>query len=310
MSDEEAAPADGDVPAEVAAMDGISSPEEAHNADRPARPSGIQKHKKSEKSGTPIGELEIGSTVTATIKSIMSYGAFVDIGASTDALLHVSRLSDEFVSNVEDVVKAGDEVQVRIVSVDEGKGQIAVSMRSEEADKKDAQRREGGRKGGNRGQSGKDNKIAAALAEKGFDEEKFVEGEVVSTLAFGAFVRVDTSLLGEGLEGDMEGLVHISSLAKGRVDDVESVAKVGDKVQVRVKTVDAGAGRISLSMISKADEQPPRGERGQRPKKSQWRPDEMGAADWKESMEKFQADQPTFQNMPVIVDKRKKAPVA
>merc|ERR1711976_374394 len=124
--------AEEDVPAEVEAMDGVESEEEAHNADRPARDSGIKKHRKGKNTGTPISELEVGSYVDGTVKTITSYGAFVDIGAATDALLHVSRLSNEFVSNVEDVVKAGDKVNVRIAAIDAEKGQVAISMISEE----------------------------------------------------------------------------------------------------------------------------------------------------------------------------------
>merc|ERR1712157_542259 len=103
----------------------------------------------------------------------------------------------------------------------------------------------------------------------------------------------------------------ISSLTVGRAENVESVVKVGDAVKVRVKNVDAAGGRVSLSMITKDKEQSARGERKERPKRQRWSPAEMGAADWKESLEKFDQDQPTFKNMPIIVDKRKnKAPVA
>jgi len=304
----EAAPVD-DIPAEVTAMDGIASEEEAHNAERPVRASGIKKTKRPEGKGTPIGDLVINTTVSGKVKAVMAYGAFVDIGASTDALLHVSRLSDEFVSNVAEIVKVGDEVQVRIVSVDADKGQVGVSMRSEEADAKDAERKKGGGRG--RPQGGRDNKALTALIEKGYDEAKFVEGEVVNTLAFGAFVRVDTSLLGEGLEGSIEGLVHISSLSEGRVDSVESITKKGNKVQVRVKMIDTEGGKISLSMISKDKEtQGGPGQKRGRRKKQIWSAEEMGATDWKESLDKFRDTQPDFKNNFIVVDKRKKAPVA
>lgn len=293
-----------EVPADVTAMDGIASEEEAHNVDRPARGSGIAKKTRKEGKGTPVADLEIGSTVTGKVKAVMAYGAFIDIGAATDALLHVSRLSDEFVSDVASIVKVGQEVSVRIVSADAEKGQVGVSMRSEEADAKDSKRRQGGSRGGGR-QQGKDTKALLALIEKGYNEDTFVEGEVVNTLDFGAFVRVDTSLLGEGLEGQIEGLVHISSLAEARVDNVESIAKAGDKVQVRVKMIDEEGGKISLSMIPKDKEQQPR-KKGGRKAKQRWTAAEMGAADWKESLEKFSEGQPKFNNNFIIVEKRKK----
>jgi predicted RNA-binding protein with RPS1 domain len=303
-----------DVPPEVEAMDGVADEEEAHNTDRPARGSGIHKHKKGGSKGTPLAELEIGAEVEATVKTTTSYGAFIDIGAETDALLHVSRLSDNYVANVEDVVKAGDTVTVRIVSVDTDKGQVAVTMRSQEAEAKAdaAPAGNGGRRRERPRRSDGDRAAQAAainaLADSDFSDETFVEGEVVSTLDFGAFVRFDTAALGEGLEGELDGLVHISALQAQRTGSVSDVVSVGDKVQVRVKNVDARGGKISLSMISKEDEPAPR---EQRPKQQQNRgkqmftESEMGAKDWKESMEKFLEEQPKFVNSFVIEDKRK-----
>lgn len=307
---EAAAPA-AEVPAEVEALDGVADGEEAHNADRPARGSGIAKHKRGpggNKPGTPLADLEIGASLTGTVKAIQSYGAFLDVGAQTDALCHVSRLSDDFVSNVEDVVKVGDEVTVRVVSVDVDKGQIAVTMRSAEAEEKAASGGGGGRRKDRPRRSGGDRqaqqKTLRALADAGFDDEKFVEGDVVSTLDFGAFVRFDASQLAEGVEGEVDGLVHISALAVGRTEDVGAVVSVGDKVQIRVRNVDAEGGKVGLSMISKADEPKPRERRqGGRGAGPRWSPDEMGAKDWKESLEKF--EQPAFANSPFIVDRRK-----
>ncbi len=315
MSSEAEVPAE--VPAEVEAMDGVASSEEAHNAERPARDSGIKKHKKGGKSGTPLADLEVGSFVDGTVKTITSYGAFVDIGATTDALLHVSRLSDEFVSNVEDVVKAGDSVSVRVVNVDAEKGQVAISMLSEEAENAAAEARANRGSGGRRkerpqrsqGDRGAQIATLNALNDAGFDSAKFVEGEVVSTLAFGAFVRFGVSELAEGVEGELDGLVHISALAAGRTNSVDDVVSVGDKVQVRVRNIDTDGNKVSLSMITVEEEEasrPKRNEGGPRRRgRAMFTEEEMGAADWKESLESFQKENPTFTNMPIIVDKRK-----
>lgn len=298
-----------EVPAAVEALDGVESEDEAHNVERPARASGTAKHRKKN-NGTPLADLEVGSQVDATVKNIASYGAFLDIGAASDALLHVSRLSSDFVANVEDVVKQGDKVSVRIVSVDTEKGQVAVSMLSEEDEQKQAQARKAPR-GKNRPQrSGGDRQAQmatiAALAESGYDSDKFVEGQVVSTLDFGAFVRISTADLAEGSSGEIDGLCHISCLSKERVNSVSDIVSVGDTVQVRLKSVDTGAGRVSLSMISAADEPAPRERRGGgRPKKEQFTTEEMGNLNWKEDFEKFMEDKPTFSNMAVVVDKRK-----
>ncbi|KAL9191236.1 hypothetical protein ACHAXT_000942 [Thalassiosira profunda] len=313
------------VPAEVEAMDGVASEEEAHNVERPARGSGIHKHHKDDKADrTELKDLEIGAEVTAKVKTITSYGAFLDIGAKSDALIHVSRLSDEFVANVEDVVKQGEEIAVRIVSVDTDKNQVAVTMRSAEAEAKASEGASSGRPAGRRrerpGRSGADQAAQAAsinaLAEKGFDDEKMVGGEVVSSLDFGAFVRFDTAQLGEGFEGEVDGLVHISALAEGRTNAVSDVVAIGDKVQVRVRTVDTDAGRVSLSMITKEQEEasrPPRREGGGggggrgggnfSPVENNWK--NTGAADWKEQLDEFAKVQPGFTNTAVVQDRRK-----
>lgn len=294
-------------------MDGVDSEEEAHNAERPARASGIHKHKDGDKNNRiDLTDLEIGATVDAKVKTITAYGAFLDIGAKSDALVHVSRLSDTFVANVGDILKQGDEVQVRIVSVDTEKNQIAVTMRSEEAEASAAnQATRGGPKRRERPQrSGADQSAQAAsikaLADKGFDDSKMVDGEVASILDFGAFVRFDSSQIGEGLEGEVDGLVHISALAEGRVSAVSDIVKVGDKVQVRVRSVDPAAGRISLSMITKEQEEASRPQRGERQGggggggsaiESAWK--DTGAADWKEQLVEFQKEQVAFTNTPI-----------
>ena len=305
-----------DVPAEVEAMDGVASDEEAHNVERPTRESGIAKHKDDDKQKrAELKDLEIGAEVSAKVKTVTSYGAFLDIGAKSDALIHVSRLSDDFVSNVEDIVKQGDEITVRIISVDIDKNQIGVTMRSVEAEENAAA---GGRPSKRRDRpqrSGGDQAAQAAsiqaLSDKGFDDSKFVEGEVVSALAFGAFVRFDSAQIGEGFEGEVDGLVHISALADGRTNAVEDIVSVGDKVQIRIRAVEADAGRISLSMITKEQEEArpaprQRGEGGGRggppdAVAASWK--DTGATDWKEQMEDI--EQPSFTNTAVIVDRRK-----
>ena len=331
-----AAPTDDAVPTEVVAMDGVSSESEAHNVDRPSRGSGIHKHSKGKKpprQGTPLSELQVGASVEGRIKTTTAYGAFVDIGAVADALLHVSRLSDSFVAKVEDVVKAGDAVTVRIVSVDVEKNQIAVSMKSEEAEAKSTAAREQRssrsansetpmakrkerpqRSGGDREAQAA---IVSALVSSGYDSDKMIEGEVVSALDFGAFVRFDASQLAS-VVGELDGLVHISALCVGRAESVASIVSIGQKVQVRVKSIEKDGNKISLSMISKSDEEASRpSSRGSssgsknesdEPRKrsrQMFADSDMGAKDWKESFDKFTGNQPAFNNMPLVVDRRR-----
>ena len=283
---------DADVPAEVEAMDGIDSPDEAHNAERPARASLQKKQKK----GKPLSELAPGDIIMAKVKTITNYGAFMDIGAETDGLLHISRLSAEFVKDVNEVLKPGQELEVRIVSIDASKNQVALTAltEEEEAAGERPQRSERRQQSSRRD----DGAILKSLQEKGWDTEKFVEGTVASTVAFGAFVRVDVSQWNSETEGEIDGLVHISALAPRRVEQVTSVVNVGDKVQVRCKGIDGG--KVSLSMIAKEDERPSGGRGG-----PGGPPPVEGNKDWRESLEKMQETMPKFHNGPVVVDSRK-----
>lgn len=290
-----------DVPAEVEALDGIESDDEAHNADRPARKS---LGKKRPPKGKALSEYSVGDSVKATVKTITNYGAFLDIGATTDGLLHISNLSAGFVSNVNEILKVGQELEVRITNIDEAKGQVGLTLLTEEEEAAAAQPRQPRQnKRQERGNNRRDDsKIVAALAAKGWDPEQFVEGEVVSTVDFGAFVRFDASLLNSEVEGDMDGLVHISALTKGRADSVTAVVNVGDKVKVRCRSIEGR--KVSLTMVSSEDERAVAEER-RAAGGSDAGPAGEGAKDWKESMEKLQADMPAFKNAPLVVDLRK-----
>eukprot|EP00523_Entomoneis_sp_CCMP467_P016167 CAMPEP_0168782494 /NCGR_PEP_ID=MMETSP0725-20121227/9193_1 /TAXON_ID=265536 /ORGANISM="Amphiprora sp., Strain CCMP467" /LENGTH=362 /DNA_ID=CAMNT_0008832429 /DNA_START=25 /DNA_END=1113 /DNA_ORIENTATION=+ len=293
---EETAEAAADVPAEVEALDGIESSDEAHNAERPARKS----LKKKGPRGKPLSEYSTGDTVSAKVKTITSYGAFLDIGASTDGLLHISQLCADFVSDVNEVLKVGQEVDVRIINIDENKGQVALTLLSEDEEEaaKEAQnssrkQRDRPGRGGNRRDDGA---VLASLVEKGWNSEQFVEGQVVSTVEFGAFVRVDAGQLAEGVEGQFDGLVHISALTAGRADAVTNFVNVDDKVQVRVKAINDR--KVSLTMVSPEDE-------AARKEAMGGSVEVQGAKDWKESLQKMKADMPEFKNRPVVVDLRK-----
>merc|ERR1712241_916739 len=150
----------------------MGSNDEAHNVERPARAA----LKKKKPAGKDLSEFSEGSTVKGTVKSLASYGAFVDVGATTDGLLHVSQLSTEFVSDVSDIVKEGQEVQVRIVKIDSVKGQIGLSMitaeEESEANKAAKKARESRQaSGGNRRQNNRrdDSAVLGALKKEGWD---------------------------------------------------------------------------------------------------------------------------------------------
>lgn len=285
--------AEADVPGEVVAMDGIENEDEAHNAERPARKS----LKKKGPTGKPLSDFKVGDTVKGRVKTIASYGAFIDIGAQTDGLLHISQLSVDFVADVKEILELNSEIDVRITNIDEKKNQVGLSLLSEEqAEEAKAQapapRQQKDRP--QRQQRSDDSAVVNGLKEKGWDQSKFVEGTVVSTVDFGAFVRINAADLNPEVEGELDGLVHISALSVGRVNSVESAVKVSEKVQVRVKEI--ANRKVSLTMVSVADEETMTEAKATRDVGP-------GNANWKEDSTKI--EMPTFKNGPVVVDLRK-----
>jgi predicted RNA-binding protein with RPS1 domain len=307
---EAVAAADAEIPVEVAALDGVLSEDEAHNADRPARKSLKKKSPSDDENKTPITDLKIGDAIAgAKVKTITNYGAFLDIGAATDGLLHISQLSVDFVANVNDVLKEGQLVDVRIINIDEAKNQVGLTLlTADEQDKAAASqssarppRQDRSAGGGGGGQARRDDgAVLTSLQQKGWNPEQFVPGTVVSTVDFGAFVRVDASELNSECTGDFDGLVHISALSTGRVDSVSSICKVNDKVQVRVRGIENK--KVSLTMVSVEDEATKGANRGG---SGGGQSEPVGNKEWREAVSSLTDDMPKFFNGPAVVDLRK-----
>jgi predicted RNA-binding protein with RPS1 domain len=271
---------------------------------------------KSKPKGLPLSDFKVGDSVKGKVKSVTAYGAFVDIGAETDALLHISNLSVDYVANVKDVLQEGQEYEVRIMTIDEGKKQVALTLLTEEQQeqavanaaaprppKRDNARPQSQSSGGSSSNRRDDSPVLKQLKEKGWDDSLFVTGTVISTLDFGAFVRIDASHLNPELaSAEFDGLVHISALANRRVNSVADVCKVGDEVKVRVKSIEDR--KVSLTMVTVEDEAAQAESRGS----SGGGGDQgfQGNKDWKEALETLQKDMPMFSNRPMVVDNRKK----
>ncbi len=171
-------------------------------------------------------KLEVGATVKGTVRKIMPFGAFIDIGG-VDGLLHISDLSHGRVDKVEDVVKEGDELELQVLKLEWGKNRISLGLKQLQADPYET-------------------------AAEQFPPESITGGKVTRTTQFGAFVE---------LAPGVEGLVHISELDWKRVRKVEDVLNVGQSVKVKVISFDPEKQRISLSV--KQTTKPPAGAEGE-----------------------------------------------
>ena len=163
--------------------------------------------------------VEVDKQYTGVVKSLTSYGAFVDIGG-VDGLCHISELSWNNIKHPSEVVSVGDTIEVYVKSYDPENQKVSLGYKKEE-----------------------DNPWEKLKNEYPIGSE--FEAPVVSIPKFGAFVRI--------LPG-IDGLVHISEISNERVNKVSDVLKVGDMVKVKLINVDFDRKRISLSMKACLDE--------------------------------------------------------
>ena len=165
-----------------------------------------------------LSKLKPGMRLKGTVSSIVDFGAFVDLGG-IDGLVHISELSWNHVNHPSEVVKVGQEIEVQVLDVDLNRERISLGLKQTTED-------------------------PWRVLVKKYPVGAIVEGTVTKLVSFGAFVD-----LGEGVEG----LVHISEMARQHVDQPSQVCSVGDTVQVKVMEIDLDRRRISLSMKSAAE---------------------------------------------------------
>merc|ERR1719393_827232 len=228
-----------DAPEEAPAAEAAAEPAADDSAeDKPARRARAPRAPK-----TKLEDLVTDVEIQGTVRSVQSYGAFVDIGAATDGLLHVSEISNEFVKDATEKLNVGDAVTVRVKSVNLEKNQVALTAKDERAG--------GAPRGGGRG-------AKADISEfVGKDDKEFITAKVSRIQEYGAFIE---------LKPGVDGLVHISEIQDGGVSAVADVLKEGQEVQVRIINVDEGSRRIGLSMRPwvAPEDRPQRGKRERR----------------------------------------------
>jgi len=165
-------------------------------------------------------EIENGKKYHGTVKSLTSYGAFVDIGG-VDGMVHVSELSWNHIKTPSEVVKVGDEIDVYVISFDPEKRKISLGYKTAEM-----------------------NPWNQFMTN--YQIGDVVDAKVVKLMTFGAFAEI--------LPG-VDGLIHISQIADRRIGKPEDVLSEGQDVKVKITDVDAEAKRISLSIRALLEEQ-------------------------------------------------------
>lgn len=160
-----------------------------------------------------IDELKEGEIRTGRVTSLADFGAFVNINGA-DGLVHLSELSWERVQHSSEVLEVGQEVTVKIISIDREKKRIGLSLRALTDD-------------------------PWSKRIENFQVGQLVEGEITRLTKFGAFAR---------LEGDVEGLIHISEISETRIEHPKEKLKEGEKLTLRIIRIDSEQRRIGLSL--------------------------------------------------------------
>jgi small subunit ribosomal protein S1 len=173
----------------------------------------VMERERNEKRDKLLAELAPGQIREGIVRSMKDFGAFVDLGG-VDGLIHVSQLSWDRVNHPSEVLEVGQKVKVRVEKFDKDTGKLSLSYREV---------------GENPWQKAAGKYVVGSRA----------TGTISRMMDFGAFVK---------LEPGVEGLVHISELAHGRVFRASDIVSEGQEVEVKILSVDAEKQRISLSL--------------------------------------------------------------
>jgi small subunit ribosomal protein S1 len=157
-----------------------------------------------------------GTIVTATVRGVTNYGAFVEIEEGIDGMIHISDLSwTRKYSHPNEAVQKGDKIKCVVLDIDPEKQRVSLGVK----------------------QLGEDPWVRA-IPEK-YIPGHIVKGKVTKLTNFGAFVQ---------LEEDLEGLLHISELSDQKIKKPHDVVKVGDELEVKILKVDSESRKIGLSL--------------------------------------------------------------
>ena len=159
------------------------------------------------------GEIEVGKQYHGTVKSLTSYGAFVDIGG-VDGMVHVSELSWNRIKNPSEVVKVGDEIDVYVIALDPEKRKISLGYKTEATN-------------------------PWTLFNNQFQVGDVAKVKIVKLMTFGAFAEIIPGV---------DGLIHISQIADRRIGKPEDVLSEGQEVDAKIIDIDQEHKRISLSI--------------------------------------------------------------
>lgn len=181
----------------------------------------VLQRERREKAEAVWNEIEVGKVYHGVVKSLTSYGAFVDIGG-IDGMVHVSELSWSRIKNPAEVVSVGDELDVYVIGFDKEAKRISLGYKKPE-----------------------DNPWTKFV--NTYKVGDIAQVKVVKLMPFGAFAEVMPGV---------DGLIHISQIANRRIGKPDEVLSVGDVVDVKITAIDTEKQKISLSIRALSEPEP------------------------------------------------------
>ncbi len=160
-----------------------------------------------------LSELQVGEVRKGVVSSMAPFGAFVDLGGA-DGLIHLTELSWRRVQHPSEVVNIGDEVEVKVISVDRERRRIGLSLRQLQPE-------------------------PWSIIHENYAIGQLVDGVITRLTSFGAFARIDDTI---------EGLIHISELSDRRITHPKEVVKEGQQVTLRIIKIEPEKRRMGLSL--------------------------------------------------------------
>ncbi len=162
-----------------------------------------------------VDRYPVDKMINGKVRNLTNYGAFIELEEGIDGLLHVSDMSwTRKISHPSEVLEKGQDVECKVLSVDQDRRRIALGLKQLEGDPWET-----------------------TIPDK-YQPGQLVTGKVTKITNFGVFV---------GLEDGLEGLLHISELADHKVENAEEVVNVGDEIEVKILRVDTDERKIGLS---------------------------------------------------------------
>jgi small subunit ribosomal protein S1 len=170
-----------------------------------------EKAVKEEELGQKLSQLKIGMVVEGTVTGVVDFGAFVKFG-EMEGLVHISELAWQRIENPKDIIKVGDPVKAKVISID--KGRVSLSIKQLQDD-------------------------PWLEAVKKYQIGQKVTGKVLKIMPFGVFVELDKNI---------QGLAHTMELSHEAVKNPESLIKVGEEKEFQIISIEPGEHRLGLSL--------------------------------------------------------------